>query len=175
MVIAPAGGQTMFGLGKWIAYLGGRSDQPPASARTKEWCVLALLYAAARSDAATDAAVTAEEEVTLDSLASRTRTLFGISQERLDAYLADHRALLKGRNSVSVLVEAACDSLPNEDGLAEAIFIQCVDMVMADRQVVGLEDEFLRDLASRLRISGARLRDIMEVMRWKNELRAAGQ
>jgi len=165
-------GDAMFGLRNALAlFVGAPAPDLGLLGRGKEWCVLALLYAAARSDADT---LAPEEEVTLAALAMRTPTLFKLSPELYNTYLADYRELLRGRNSVSALVEAACASLPRQDGLAEAIFAQCADMVMADREVVSLEDEFLRDLATELRLSGSKTREIMQVMRWKNELREAG-
>ncbi len=165
----------MFGLNKQTFFFFGSRGHPDPdpTGQNKAWAVLALLYAAARSDAATDSDMRAEEEVTIDSLTIRTHTLFGISQETVSAFMGEYREILRGRNSVSPLIEAACTRLPREEGLAEAIFAQCADVVMADREVVGIEDEFLRELADELRLSPGRRRDIVEVMLWKNEMKAS--
>lgn len=165
----------MFGWNRQTFFFFGSRGHPDhgSTGQNKAWSVLALLYAAARSDAASDSDMRAEEEVTIDSLTIRTRSLFGASQETIDAFMDEYREILKGRNSVRPLIEAACARLPREEGLAEAIFAQCADVVMADREVVGIEDEFLRELADELRLAPGRRRDIVEVMLWKNEMKAS--
>lgn len=165
----------MFGLNKQTFFFFGSRGHPDPKplGRTKAWCVLALLYAAARSDPRADKGsdMRAEEEIAIDSLAMRSRTLFGLSQEEIDRCMDEYRAMLEGRNSVSSLVEAACESLPSEEGLAEAVFAQCADIVMADRDVDAFERDFLTELAGLLRLSQAKRRDILQVMLWKNEFR----
>lgn len=128
------------------------------------WCFLALLLAASMSDNI----IHPEEEIEIDALAVRTRTLAALTQEEMDRFFGEHREILDRQNSVYALADLACEKLSAGEGAEEAIFAQCVDIVLADRVLVPEESQFLQHIADALGISRRSRDEIMRVITWKN-------
>jgi hypothetical protein len=139
-------------------------EAPPDPRHPKDWCVLALLVAACYADNV----IAAEEEIEIDALSARARSLFRMTQETMDAYIKDYNSILHDKNSVFALVELACQKLPVEEGLPEAVFSHCVDIALSDRKLVRDEQEFLDALGDGLGLAPALRQEVMTVMRWKN-------
>ena len=157
-----AGGSTL----KFRLFRGHPSTPvaPPDPRFPKECCVLALLVAAAHADGD----VAPEEEIEIDALLVRARSMIAMSPEQVDRCVTECRDIMRGQNSVSSLVTHACRQLPVEDGLGEAVFAHCVDIALADRKLLLVEREFLDDMAEALHLPKALTDKIVTVMSWKN-------
>lgn len=130
----------------------------------KSWCIFALLVCAAESDAL----VTEEEEIEVDALLLRARSLLSLSPTEVETFLASYREILKGANSVSPLALLACEKLVREPSLAESVYAHCVDLTLADRTLSFDERTFLAEVALNLGLSDKIASDIVRVLTWKN-------
>jgi len=130
----------------------------------KDWCVFALLYCCVWSDGV----LKPEEEAEVDALLTRCRSFIPLSPENVDVYVQQFKEQLAGLNSVYSLVDLACEKLPREPGLAEAIYAHCLDLVLSDRRVIDVEEEFLAHVADALALKQQARDEITQVLRWKH-------
>jgi uncharacterized tellurite resistance protein B-like protein len=142
-----------------IKKLAEQYAHPHATDWTIPEAYLCLLVSAAYADGE----LAPEEHEELIALAHRARTLRSLSRNDLAA--ANDTVNDRLRNRPDALQEA-CDALPNEIRLS--VFAQCVEIVVADGELMKSEADFLETLLPMLDIDTDVARRIMEVMLIKN-------
>ena len=133
-------------------------DRPP------HWCVFALLYSCVFADGQ----VRPEEEMELDALLTRAKSLIPIGPEEVEVLIADFKQVLGVSNHVYPLVDEALQFLPREPALVTATFIHCADMMFADRRIHDDEMDLLIYMRDKLEIGEAQFDEIWDVMEVKH-------
>lgn len=127
--------------------------------RATDWSIpeayLALLLSAAVADGGFDAV----ERDTVMMLARRARALSGMSSADL---ASANNTVAERLNSRPEALREACETLPRD--MVLSVFAHCVDIVLADGDLVRAEAEFLQQLATLLEIESDQANKIVEVL-----------
>jgi uncharacterized tellurite resistance protein B-like protein len=127
--------------------------------RATDWSIpeafLCILYSATAIDGSFDA----KEMETIRMVVSRSRAMSALTPQALAQ--ADKTVNERMRNRPNALQEA-CHTLPAD--MCLTVFAHCVDVVLADGQLVKSEATFLTELASMLELKSVDANRVMEVM-----------
>ena len=115
-----------------------------------------------------DNAWSPEEEMGLDALLPRARSLITLGPGDVPSYIKQFENMLEGSNHIYPLAECAIRNLSVDQSLAVAVFAHCADIVYADRRVNEDEREFLIFLNENLQIKPSDFRRILKVLAWKH-------
>jgi uncharacterized tellurite resistance protein B-like protein len=116
---------------------------------------LGILYCAASADGAFDA----KEVETIKQVVTRSRAMTSLSPQDLAKADANVNERLKTRPDA---LKEACETLSPD--MCLPVFAHCVDIVLADGQLLKPEADFLQNLAKMLDIDAENARRIMEVL-----------
>ncbi len=131
--------------------------------RNTDWSIPEAFLCLLLSSAVADGVVTLEEQAEIHALARRSRALKTVAQNDLAAANAAVNKKLKERPNG---VQEACESLPTDMRLP--VFAHCVDIILADGELVQAEAEYLNRITGFLGIDSADAKRVMEVMLVKN-------
>ena len=129
-----------------------------------DWTIPQAYLCVLLSAAYADGQVASEERSEIQALAIRSRTLKSLSKNEL----ADLNSTIEARlNDRPEALLEACEALPQEMRLP--LFAHCVDIVLADGELVKAEADFLNQLVQILNVDGDDARRIVEVLLLKNQ------
>jgi uncharacterized tellurite resistance protein B-like protein len=132
--------------------------------RVTDWSIpqafLCLLISAAMADGHFDT----EEEEAIRSIARRSRALNALPPNDLAAANDLVNERLQNRSDA---LKEACDTLPADMTLP--VFAHCVDIILADGELLKNEADFLQGLVPMLDIEPENARRVMEVLLLKNQ------
>ena len=131
--------------------------------RNTDWSVPEAFLCLLLSAAAADGQVSVEEQAEVFSLVRRSRALRSMNAGQLASANAVVNERLKTR--VNGLQEA-CESLPIDMRLSA--FGHCVDIILADGELVNVEADYLNRIASGLQLDPASAKHMMEALLIKN-------
>lgn len=114
-----------------------------------------------------DGVIRHEEEIALESLAARTRTLHRLSNAQFEELALEIMAMANIAGEASVF-KRALNQFDGADGLAESIFAHCADIVMLDRDFAAAEEAFLARLSRGLGLNKQAAGKIVKVAKIKN-------
>jgi uncharacterized tellurite resistance protein B-like protein len=117
---------------------------------------IGLMVAAAKADGRVDV----EEEKEIAAVARRSRALRALSPEQLAD--AQAKASARLRENAENAIEDACKTLPAE--LCLPAFTHCVDIVLADGELLESEARWLEGVMPKLDIDADHGRRILEVL-----------
>jgi uncharacterized tellurite resistance protein B-like protein len=121
---------------------------------------LGIMLAAANCDGN----LSAEEANEIRSLALRTRTLKALAPNELSRANQVVEQRLRERTDG---LKQACETLPAD--MCLPVFAHCVDIILADGELMKPEAEFLQNLIPMLDIDPNNARRVMEVLLLKNQ------
>lgn len=116
---------------------------------------LCILYSAIAVDGSFDA----KEIDTIRNVVSRSRAMMALSPQ--DLAKADRTVNERMQSRPNALQEA-CDTLPTE--MCLPVFAHCVDLILADGELLNTEAEFLTNLAKMLELEPDSARRLVEVL-----------
>ncbi|HBB54881.1 MAG TPA: hypothetical protein DCZ49_01690 [Hyphomonadaceae bacterium] len=130
----------------------------------KDWSLPEAFMCVILAAATADGVVTLEENYEIQALARRSRTLKMLNPNQLAQTNNVVNERLRTRPSA---LQEACAALPNETRLP--IFAHCVDIVLADGELLDVEARFLDRVRELLQINEGDAIAIREVMMMKNQ------
>ena len=132
---------------------------------TQAKCHIAIYLAAVYCDGEEQP----QETVAVAALISRSPTLHDLSAEAIEGYINELQpAFFQGQTDD--LMEEALKNLPPRLEEALAIYANCVDIVLADRQLKAEEHRFLSRLAQCFRLPADKRARIDRVIFAKNQM-----
>ena len=127
--------------------------------RNTDWSIpeafLGVLYSAANADGSFDN----KEVDIIKGVVSRSRAMTSVAPADLARADASVNEKIKTRPNA---LQEACSTLPPD--MCLPMFAHCVDIILADGQLLKPEAEFLQNLAKLLDIDEANARRVMEVL-----------
>lgn len=124
-----------------------------------DWSIPEAFLGILVSAALADGQMQVEEQQAILHLASRSRALKALSAEELSRINDTVNQRLVNRPQA---LQEACDTLPLDMG--PCVFAHCVDILLADGQLLPVEAAFLEDVATRLRVDPDKARLISEAL-----------
>jgi len=131
--------------------------------RNIDWSVPEAFLCLLLSAAISDGHFSAEEQLEIEALSRRSRALKSISAAQLASANATINLRLKTRPEG---LREACESLPADMRLP--LFAHCVDIVLADGQLLPTEMDFLNRIMAMMEINPVEGKRVMEVLLIKN-------
>jgi uncharacterized tellurite resistance protein B-like protein len=116
---------------------------------------LCILYSATAADGSFDP----KEIEAIKSVVSRSRAMASLSPEALAKADDTVNERLQSRSNA---LQEACDTLPVD--MCLSVFAHCVDLVLADGELLKTEADFLSDLARMLDLAPADAQRVTEVL-----------
>lgn len=119
---------------------------------------LCILFAASMADGNFDP----EESASIQTTARRSRALSALSASELaKANNVVNQRMAQNRNAL----QEACATLPQD--MCLAVFAHCVDIILADGQLLNSEADFLHELTTMLDIDPEHAKRVLEVLLMK--------
>ncbi len=132
--------------------------------RKSDWTIPQAFLCVLLSATVADGHLDAEEHNTVMALISRSRALSSLNANELAKANDIVNERLRTRSNG---LQEACQSLPQEMRLSA--FAHCVDLILADGELLKSEAEFLQRLMGMLEIDETTARTVMEVLLAKNQ------
>lgn len=142
-----------------LSDLAGRAGFKSAS----DWSIVEAYICLLLSAASVDGRIAAEEQVEIMALARRSRVLKSVDAKQLTQ--ANAIATERTRTRPDALRQA-CDALPADMRLS--VFAHCVDIVLADGELVPGEADFLNRITAYFGLAEVDARRVMEAILIKN-------
>jgi uncharacterized tellurite resistance protein B-like protein len=131
--------------------------------RNIDWSIPEVFLCLILSAAIADGHLSLEEKAEIEALSRRSRALKSIAPAQLATANSTINMRLKTRPDG---LREACESLPTDMRLP--LFAHCVDIVLADGQLLPIEVDFLNRIMTFLAIDPADGKRVMEVLLIKN-------
>lgn len=132
--------------------------------RKSDWTIPEAFLCILLSAANVDGQIAVEEEAEIMALASRSRALKSLGPNDLARANQVVHERLKNRPDG---LKEACQTLPAD--MCLPVFAHCVDLILADGELLKPEAEFLQTLTKMLDIEEPNARRVMEVLLLKNQ------
>ena len=108
-----------------------------------------------------------EEQDELDALALRTHTLHQLSQDAFDKTVLEV-AEIYNLEGPAALFKKAMNQFNGSDGLAEAVYCHCADLLLVDRAFDTSERRFLKKLGNGFGLPAKTQSQMLEILILKN-------
>lgn len=131
--------------------------------QASDWSITEAFMCLILAAAFADHNLAEEERDEIAALVKRSRTMKRLTSQELASVNKTVNERMKDRPDY---LREACQAMPTDMRLA--VFAHCVDITLADGQLLAAEADFLNNISELMALNETRAQEVMRVMMYKN-------